>query len=87
MALYYLVMSADVVKHSIIATDYDTYALVHGCKEHYDEKTDMFSKFVINQIWSRTKTLDEGVFKTLKSVMSSLDIPEDEWDVIDNSAC
>jgi hypothetical protein len=80
-------MSADIMKHSIFATDYETYALVHGCKEHYDEKTDMFNTFAINQIWSRSKTLDEGVLKTLKTLMSSFDIPEDEWVIVDNSAC
>lgn len=80
-------MSTDIMKHSIIATDYNTYALVHGCKEHYDEKEDTFNKFVINQIWSRSKTLDEGILTTLKSVMSSFDIPEDEWAVVDNSSC
>jgi hypothetical protein len=79
-------MSTD-VKHSILATDYETYALVHGCKEHYDEKTDMFNTYAIHQIWSRSKTIDEGVLKTLKSVMSSFDIVEDDWTFVDNSGC
>lgn len=80
-------MSTDVVKHSILATDYETYAIVHGCGERYDEKTDMFIKHDINQIWSRSKTLDEGVLKTLKSVMSGFDIVEDDWAFVDNSDC
>jgi predicted PolB exonuclease-like 3'-5' exonuclease len=80
-------MSADVIKYSIIATDYESYALVHGCKEHYDVETDEFKVVVFNHIWSRSKTLDEGVVKTLKSVFSSFDVFEDEWIDIDNSAC
>ncbi|XP_023719464.1 apolipoprotein D-like [Cryptotermes secundus] len=77
----------NVVKHSILATDYETYAIVHGCGERYDEKIDTFIKHDINQIWSRSKTLDEGVLKTLKSVMSGFDIVEDDWAFVDNSDC
>ncbi|XP_069693562.1 apolipoprotein D-like [Periplaneta americana] len=76
-----------VMKQSILATDYETYALVHACKEFYDDKTDMFTKFVVNEIWSRSKTLDEEKLKTLKSVMSGLNIDDDKWELIDNAAC
>jgi hypothetical protein len=60
---------------------------VHVCKERYDEKTDMFGKLVFDQIWSRSKTIDEGLLKTLKSVMSSLDIADEEWEDPDNGSC
>jgi hypothetical protein len=80
-------MSTDVIKYSIIASDYDTYALVHGCKEHYDAGTDDLKVVAFNHIWSRSKTLDEGVVKILKSVFSSFDVFEDEWIDVDNSAC
>jgi hypothetical protein len=80
-------MSTDVIKYSIIATDYETYALVHGCKENYDAETDEFKVVVFNHIWSRSKTLDEGVVKTLKSVFSSLEVFEGEWIDVDNSGC
>lgn len=78
---------AGVFGHSVLATDYESYALVHGCKEIYDEKTDVFDKLVIEQIWSRTKTIDEGLLKTLKSLMSSLDIADTDWVDIDNDSC
>ncbi|XP_069676803.1 apolipoprotein D-like [Periplaneta americana] len=76
-----------VLKHTILSTDYDSYALVHACKENYDDKDDSFTKFVFDQIWSRTKAMDAGLLKTLKSVMSSLDIEEDEWDDVGNETC
>jgi hypothetical protein len=78
---------AGVFGHSVLATDYESYALVHGCKERYDEKTDTFDKMVIDQIWSRTKTIDEGLLKTLKSLMSGLDIADNEWEEIGNETC
>jgi hypothetical protein len=78
---------AGVFGHSVLATDYDTYALVHGCKEMYNEKTDTFDKLVIDQIWSRTKTIDEGLLKTLKSLMSGLDIADTDWEDIGNDSC
>ena len=87
MSLYYFFMSTDVIKYSIIASDYESYALVHGCKENYDFETDEFKVVVFNHIWSRSKTLDEGVVKTLKSVFSSFDVFEEEWIDVDNSAC
>jgi hypothetical protein len=78
---------AGVFGHSVLATDYDTYALVHGCKEIYNEKTDIFDKLVIDQIWSRTKTIDEGTLQTLKSLMSGLDISDTDWEDIGNESC
>jgi hypothetical protein len=80
-------MSTDVIKYHIIATDYETYALVHGCKEHYDAETNQFKVVMFNHIWSRSKTLDEGDVKILKSVFSSFEVFEDEWIRVDNSAC
>jgi hypothetical protein len=53
----------------------------------YDDKTDKFSKIVIDQIWSRTKTIDEGLLKTLKSLMSGLDIADTDWEDIGNDSC
>jgi hypothetical protein len=55
--------------------------------ELYVDKTDTFSKVVINQIWGRSKTMDKGLLKTLKSVMSSLDIADKEWEDITNDLC
>jgi hypothetical protein len=78
---------AGVFGHSVLATDYESYALAHGCKEIYDEKTDIFDKMVIVQIWSRSKTIDEGLLKTLKSLMSGLDIADTEWEDISNDSC
>jgi hypothetical protein len=76
-----------VVGHTVLGTDYESYALVHACKELYDNKTDTFSKVVFNQIWSRSKTIDEGLLKTLKSLMSSLDIADNEWEDVANDNC
>ena len=45
-------MSTDVIKYSIIATDYESYALVHGCKKHYDIETDEFKVVVFSHIWA-----------------------------------
>jgi hypothetical protein len=53
----------------------------------YDEKTDMFNKLLIDTIWSRTKTIDDGLLTTLKSVMSSLDIADDQWLEVENESC
>jgi predicted PolB exonuclease-like 3'-5' exonuclease len=80
-------MSADVIKYHIVATDYETYALVHGCKEHYDAETDQLNVVVFSHVWSRSKTLDEGDVKILKSVLSSFEVFEDEWKDVENSAC
>jgi hypothetical protein len=57
------------------------------CKEKYDEKTDMFEKKLFDMIWSRSKTIDGEILKTLKSVMSSLDIANDQWEEVDNKSC
>ena len=86
MSLYNFVMSTDVINYSIIATDYETYTLVHGCKDRYDDERDEFYIVIFNHSWSRSNTLDEGVVKTLKSVFSSIDIFEDEWIDVDNYA-
>jgi predicted PolB exonuclease-like 3'-5' exonuclease len=75
------------LKYYVIATDYETYALVHGCKEHYDAETDDFKVVVFSHIWSRSKILDEGVVKILKSLFSSFEVFEDEWIDVDNCAC
>jgi hypothetical protein len=80
-------MSTDVIKYSIIATDYETYTPVHGCKERYDDETDDFYTVIFNHIWSRSNTLDEGVVITLKSVFSSFDVFEDEWIDVENYGC
>jgi hypothetical protein len=53
----------------------------------YNEKTDMFEKVLLDMIWSRTNTIDDGLLKTLKSVMSSLDVADDEWEVLGNESC
>jgi hypothetical protein len=57
------------------------------CKEKYDEKTDLFEKHLIDSIWSRTKTIDGGLLKTLKSVMSSFDVADDQWEEVKNESC
>jgi len=57
------------------------------CKERYNEKTDMFEKHLIDTIWSRSKTIDSGILKTLKSVMSSFDIADDQWEEAENESC
>jgi len=57
------------------------------CKEKYDDKTDLFEKHVIDAIWSRIKTIDGEILKTLKSVMSSFDIADDQWEDIENTSC
>jgi hypothetical protein len=80
-------MSTGISKYSIIATDYQSYALVQGCKEHYDVEIDEFKVVDFNHIWSRSKTLVEGVVITLESVFSSFDVFEDEWIDVDYSAC
>jgi hypothetical protein len=60
---------------------------VHACKELYDEKTDLFKRLVVDTIWSRTKTIDDGLLKILKSLMSSLDVADDQWEDIANESC
>jgi hypothetical protein len=87
MSLYYFVLSTDIIKYYIIATDCESYDLVHGCKERYDDETDEFYIVIFNHIWSLSNTLDEGVVKTLKSVFSTFDIFEDEWIDVENYAC
>ncbi|PSN50543.1 hypothetical protein C0J52_03499 [Blattella germanica] len=76
-----------ILRHAVLATDYESYALIHACKEHYDEATDNFSKLVYDQIWSRTPHMDKALLHTLKSVMSSIDIEDDEWQDVTNDAC
>jgi hypothetical protein len=78
---------AGVFGHTVVATDYESYALVHACKERYDQETDLFKKLVFDMIWSRTKTIDEGLLKTLKSVMSGLDVADDQWEDVPNETC
>jgi hypothetical protein len=73
--------------HNILGTDYGSYAVVHACMEIYDNKSDTFSRLVFDQIWSRSKTMDEGLLKTLKSVMSGIDIADDEWKDVHNDSC
>ncbi|KAJ9581433.1 hypothetical protein L9F63_023365 [Diploptera punctata] len=76
-----------VARHAVLATDYDSYALIHACIERYDGNTDDFSKMVFDQIWSRTTTLDDATIKTLKSIMSSFDLEEGDWNDVPNTDC
>ena len=78
---------AGVAKHAVLASDYENYAIIHACVEKYDEKTDEFSKLVFDQIWSRSATMDPTLLKTLKSIMSSIDIEDSEWEDVDNTDC
>ncbi|KAJ9581432.1 hypothetical protein L9F63_023364 [Diploptera punctata] len=76
-----------VARHAVLATDYDSYAIIHACLERYDANTDDFTKLVFDQIWSRTATMDAATLKILKSIMSSLDIQDDDWIDIPQTDC
>jgi hypothetical protein len=66
-----------VYKKSIIATDYETYALSVACRPTFNSETKEFGRDLIAHIYARGKTLSEETLKTLKSTLTSYDIAYD----------
>jgi Lipocalin / cytosolic fatty-acid binding protein family len=66
-----------VYKQSIIATDYDSYAVAIYCSPYFNSETRKFGRSLIANIYARDKTMSEDTLKTLKSTLTSYDIEYD----------
>ncbi|KAF4517092.1 hypothetical protein B566_EDAN007014 [Ephemera danica] len=64
----------DIYKESIVATDYEQYAVLIGCQLIFDPVSKQFGRQLYADIASRTTSLDEKVLDTLKNFISSYDI-------------
>ncbi|KAF4516736.1 hypothetical protein B566_EDAN008426 [Ephemera danica] len=65
---------SEVYKHSIVAIDYDNYAISIACKPKFYEDTMTFGRSIYADIWSRRPTLDKTTLQTLKNVLSGYNI-------------
>jgi Lipocalin / cytosolic fatty-acid binding protein family len=63
-----------VFEQSIVATDYDTYAVVIFCNPTFNSETKEFGRDMIANIYARGKTMSEDTLKTLKSIVTSYDV-------------
>nr|CAD7589264.1 unnamed protein product [Timema genevievae] len=76
-----------VAHKSIMATDYENFAITYFCKERYDEKTDDFGKITVVDLWGRRPSLDESLVDTIKSIMTSFDFDTATIVDVNNSGC
>jgi len=66
---------SEVYKQSIIATDYNTYALYVACRPVFDAQNKNFDRKIYAEIWARQGvTLSKDTLDTLTSVLASYDI-------------
>lgn len=77
-----------VFKQSIVATDYDNYAVVISCRQVYVASTKSFGRNLYAEIWTRNKvTLPAETVAVLKNVLSSYDLEVSEIKNVDRSKC
>ncbi|KAK3921699.1 Apolipoprotein D [Frankliniella fusca] len=77
-----------VFKQSIVATDYDNYAVVVSCRQVYVASTKSFGRNLYAEIWSRNKvTLSPETIGVLKNILSSYDLDASEIKNVDRSKC
>ncbi|XP_046387945.1 uncharacterized protein LOC124157344 [Ischnura elegans] len=76
-----------VYMESIIATDYDNYAVYLGCKPTFDAAKNDFGRQYRAAVLSRKPTLSEDIKKTLVNVLSGYDIKETEFKVMEHTEC
>ncbi|KAF4517094.1 hypothetical protein B566_EDAN007016 [Ephemera danica] len=92
-SISYLTMKGDdgtgeeIYKETVIATDYDNYAVVLMCRSIFDSHTKQFGRSLYANIFSRTATLDAKIVDTLKGVISGYDIDTTKFVDEDNSNC
>ncbi|XP_065335875.1 apolipoprotein D-like [Cloeon dipterum] len=72
---------------SILATDYENYAIVVACAPQFDAETKTFGRSLYAQILGRSTSLSEDTYSTLKNVLSGYDISIDLIKNIDNTNC
>ncbi|KAJ1529260.1 hypothetical protein ONE63_006060 [Megalurothrips usitatus] len=77
-----------VFKQSIVATDYDNYAVVVSCRQVYVASTKSFGRNLFAEIWARNKvTLSADTLGVLKNVLSSYDLDASEIKNVDRAKC
>jgi hypothetical protein len=84
---YVILIVTEVYKQSIVATDYDTYAIFVGCKMEFDEPKKTFNRELHAKIWGRKTSLSEETLKVLINILSSYDINMDEVKMINHTDC
>ncbi|XP_059487516.1 apolipoprotein D-like [Neocloeon triangulifer] len=72
---------------SILATDYEHYALIAACAPTYDAENKTFGRSLYTQILSRTGTLSDDTYNTLKNVLSSYDVNIDSIKLMEQTNC
>ncbi|XP_034242997.1 bilin-binding protein-like [Thrips palmi] len=64
-----------IYKTSIVATDYNTYALYLACKPVFNAETKTYGRTLFSEIWTRKDvTLSKDTMDTLTNILSSYDI-------------
>ncbi|KAE8742333.1 hypothetical protein FOCC_FOCC012133 [Frankliniella occidentalis] len=77
-----------VFKQSIVATDYDNYAVVVSCRQMYVASTKSFGRNLYAEIWARNKvTLSPETIGVLKNILSSYDLDASEIKNVDRAKC
>ncbi|XP_059489804.1 insecticyanin-A-like [Neocloeon triangulifer] len=72
---------------SVIATDYENYAVEVLCAYYYIEPHNAFIRSYYAQILGRKTSLPADTLKTLKEILTNYDIPQNIIRDLDNSNC
>lgn len=73
--------------NSVIATDYENWAISYFCKPYYDDKKDSFETIQKVKILGRKPELDDNLHGLLKQVIGGFELAEKELINADTSGC
>ncbi|XP_069692730.1 apolipoprotein D-like [Periplaneta americana] len=76
-----------VYKQSVVATDYDNFAVFMACRPLFDPATKGFGRSMMAQIWGRNETLSKEVQDTLLSFLAGFDVDSESIQIVDRSNC
>jgi hypothetical protein len=79
--------SIDAYESSIVATDYDNYAVEMLCAYYYIQPHNAFIRSYYAQIMGRKTSLPDDTMKTLKEMLQNYDIAPSAIKNLDNSNC
>jgi Lipocalin / cytosolic fatty-acid binding protein family len=71
----------------VIATDYETYAVIGACAPSYTAATHEFGQSLYVQILSRTTSLPKQTMEMLKSILTGYKVKYEDIKYIDHTNC